>query len=469
MVLSSGLAATAHAVGAPRPTVVALWASTSRGTVIPAQGGPVVLHVRVRRAAICTFLRQTVPFSSLYAFKTVPCASGQASVTILQAGNRYRAPVKITFAVKAGSPGTQSAERTVTLAQAAAVRHTAPPEPQPTTPTPTATPTATLSVSSSTVPAAGGTVVLTYTATNASACSLGSSPALWTGANPASVDCTGTYEVTLPASTSLQQWTLVFTATDQRGQTATSTQTLTELAPTPPAVASQSPNWSGYVVPSSTLVTAVTGEWTVPVADCATTPNGSAAVWVGIGGLNWPTGGDSGTLLQTGTTIDCVNGSQQTRGWVEEYPSTPNTSEDFTGFPVSPGDAIKASVFQAGSGAWETRVDDLTTGLSGVMVTGQGWGVLADAGDGSFTLQGSTVGLSYSGGYTAEWIVEDFDQNGVQVPFADYGTVNFTNLTTSLSPWYLTPDETVAMVQNGVTLSTPTPPNNGGFSVTYTG
>lgn len=90
---------------------------------------------------------------------------------------------------------------------------------------------------------------------------------------------------------------------------------------------------------------------------------------------------------------------------------------------------------------WETRVDDLTTGLSGVMVTGEGWGVFADAGNGTFPKQGSTAGLSYSGGYTAEWIVEDYSLNGSVVPFVDYGSVDFTGLTTSLSPWYLTANE----------------------------
>jgi hypothetical protein len=283
------------------------------------------------------------------------------------------------------------------------------------------------------------------------------------------VDCNGTYTVTLTATTTEQQWTLTFTATNDAGQSASSTQTLIEQAPPKPAWA-ESTNWSGYIVPSSALITAVSGQWTVPTLNCAATPSGSAAIWVGIGGYGWPTGGTSGVLLQTGVRTDCANGVPQYAGWFEEYPSIPNTSKDFIGFPVSPGDSIQASIFQGSSGAWETKVDDLTTGLSGVMVTGEGWGVSADAGDGSFREQGSTAGLSYSGGYTTEWIVEDFTQpDGSLVPFADYGSVSFTGLTTSLAPWSLTTDEGVAMAQNGVVLSTPSPPSNDGFSVTYTG
>jgi hypothetical protein len=200
------------------------------------------------------------------------------------------------------------------------------------------------------------------------------------------------------------------------------------------------------------------------------TPNGGAATWVGIGGYGWPTGGNSGTLLQTGITASCVNGLPQYAGWFEEYPSVPNTSRNFSGFPVSPGDSIEASVFQSDTGAWETRVDDLTTGLSGVMVTGEGWGVMADNGNGTFTDQGYTTGLSYSGGYTAEWIVEDYSQSdGTQAPFADYGTVTFTGLRTSLPSWDLTPNEGLAIVQNGVVLSTPSAPANDGSSVSYSG
>ena len=230
-----------------------------------------------------------------------------------------------------------------------------------------------------------------------------------------------------------------------------------------------SPNWAGYVVPSTTqLITDASGEWTVPVLNCAVTPSASVGTWVGIGGASLPTGGSSGVLLQTGVGSQCVAGAQQNQGWWEEYPSSPNQAINFSSFPVAPGDVMKGEVFQTASGAWETLLDDTTTGLMGVMVTGQGWGVGPDSGS-TYSVQGSTSGLSYLGGYSAEWIVEDPSISGQQPPLADFGTVTFANLGTSLSSWSLTTDEAWEIVQNGALLATPGAPQADGFSVTYAG
>jgi hypothetical protein len=277
-------------------------------------------------------------------------------------------------------------------------------------------------------------------------------------------------------TTSPHQWTFTFTAANASGQSASSSRTLTQLAattaPAPSSALLQSPNWSGYVLPSSTLITEVAGTWTVPTLNCSATPNASVGVWVGIGGWGWQTGGSSGALLQTGIGSVCTNGVQTNTGWFEEYPSNPNHSYPFTGFPVSAGDTIKATVYEgAGSSVWVTKVDDVTKGLTGVMVTGGAWGVAVDSGNGSFPQQGSAAGLSYSGGYTAEWIVED---NGVGAdnslaPFANFGTVVFTNLTTSASSWSLATSYPVEIVQGGQALSTPSAPVGSGFSVSYTG
>lgn len=233
----------------------------------------------------------------------------------------------------------------------------------------------------------------------------------------------------------------------------------------------QSTNWSGYVVPSNTLIGEVSGQWTVPMLDCAATPNSGVGLWVGIGGVTWPTGGSSGALLQTGVDANCVGGVQEDTAWWELYPSNPNHSVVFEGMLVAPGDLIEASVFEAQDGQWETRVDDLTTGISGVMVTGEGWGVYQDGSGGSFAEQGSTVGLSYAGGYSAEWIAEDYrlGSEGTLVTLADYGTVTFTNMTTSLNSWFLAQDYGYEMVQGGEVLSMPSVPSQDGFSVSYTG
>jgi len=247
----------------------------------------------------------------------------------------------------------------------------------------------------------------------------------------------------------------------------------TAMSPTGTFTGTTTPNWSGYVLPSNTAIfTGAAGEWTVPTLNCADTPNANSSTWVGIGGYGWSTGGSSGVLLQTGTEDDCVNGVQEDSGWWEEYPSDPNYSRNFINFPVAPGDVMDATVFQTSSGAWETLLNNLTTGLSGIMITGEAWGV-QETGASSFTNQGTTTGLTYSGGYTAEWITEDTGgaNSNSYYPFANFQSVTFSDLQVSLpSGWALPNSDGVAMVQQGVTLSVPSGINGGGgFTITYTG
>jgi len=240
-----------------------------------------------------------------------------------------------------------------------------------------------------------------------------------------------------------------------------------------PQFENSSVNWSGYVVPSSSaLVTDVQGDWTVPTLNCSATPNGSTYVWVGIGGEQWSTGGSSGALLQTGTTSDCVNGVQENTAWWEVVPATPGGEFSFTNFPVAAGDHVQASVFELSSGAWETIVSNLNTGLSALLVTGDAWGVgQTENGTINFVIQGNAQAISYSGGYTAEWIVEDPEDTVTQneVPFADFGSVTFSNLESSFNSWSLTPSEEWGIVQGGATLAAPTSSTSDGFTVTYTG
>ena len=232
-------------------------------------------------------------------------------------------------------------------------------------------------------------------------------------------------------------------------------------------------NWSGYVLPTSTIVTYASGQWTVPTLNCVDTPNSNSSTWVGTGGETWTSGGWSGSLLQTGIEDDCVNGVQQDSGWWEIVPATPNNEQTFTNFPVSPGDSILAEVYQATSGQWVTAVQDLTTGLQGVMETGNSWDVTTIANN---TLvggvQGDASGMSYSGGYTAEWIQEDVTNTtaGSLFPLANFGAVTFTNLETNLSSWFLPNGDAMEITNsNNVPVSVPGPVSNNGFTVNYTG
>lgn len=244
--------------------------------------------------------------------------------------------------------------------------------------------------------------------------------------------------------------------------------TLTLRVGAPPFVGQASTNWSGYVASSpGPPITEAGGEWTVPNLDCTATPNAGVATWVGIGGASVGTGSSSGVLLQTGVSADCVDGLQQDTPWWEEYPSQPNNEVDFSGLPVAPGDLVRASVYEAAGGAWVTRLDDLTSHLSGVMVTGTGWGVSLD-GTSTFSAEGSTAGLSYAGGTSAEWIAEDYQQSGALVPLAAFGTLSFQSLTTSLASWSLVASDAVEMVQASTVLALPSPPGADGFSIADT-
>jgi len=66
---------------------------------------------------------------------------------------------------------------------------------------------------------------------------------------------------------------------------------------TVPFTGSTSSNWSGYVLPTTSLDTLASAEWTVPRLNCADTPNGSSSTWVGIGGVTWSDGSSSGKMI----------------------------------------------------------------------------------------------------------------------------------------------------------------------------
>lgn len=229
----------------------------------------------------------------------------------------------------------------------------------------------------------------------------------------------------------------------------------------------ESDNWSGYVLPDSGGINYVSGQWVVPNLDCQATPNGAESTWVGLGGTDNSAGASTGALLQTGTDDQCVGGLQHDSAWWELYPSSPSSARYFLNLAVLPGNTMRAQVYQAATGQWVTELENLSSGVSGVMVSGEFWGVIDPSG--GLEEQANASGLSYSGATSAEWIVEDYELDQAQVSFADYGTVDFANLSTSLSSWTLDAGEGQAIVQNGATISTPGPPTQSGFSVTFTG
>jgi hypothetical protein len=339
-------------------------------------------------------------------------------------------------------------------------------------------------VNRASLPARGGTVQLTMLTADAASCrvvsvghkTIGESlPGTWTDCSRGSARATVRIGEN-PLGTSVAAHLRAFA---RRGLQVTWKEVTIRVGaglsgdPAPTGVVGypESTNWSGYVVPSQTMIQSTTGAWAVPTLNCNDTPNADVSEWVGIGGVSWPGGASSGALLQTGTEDACIGGSQHDEAWWELYPSNPNESFVFYDLPVSPGDEIVASVHETSGGRWTTKIDDVTKGIAGVMVTGARYGTsLDDNGAAGSTKEGSTALFAYSGGYSAEWIVEDARTTPAEfAPFANFGTVTFYNLAISLATWSLTPSEGVELVQNGVVLSTPGAPGSDGFAVRYTG
>lgn len=155
-----------------------------------------------------------------------------------------------------------------------------------------------------------------------------------------------------------------------------------------------SQNWSGSVIespPSGTKWKSVTGQFTVPKA----TGSGSASAWVGIDGDTCET-----AILQTGVDFN-ADGTYD--AWYEWYPAY---AYDFSGITIAAGNVIKTTVTATSTKAGTAVIENVTTGKT---VTK------------SLT---STNALCLE---NAEWIVEDFEEDGSLVTLADFGTIVYSD------------------------------------------
>jgi len=225
--------------------------------------------------------------------------------------------------------------------------------------------------------------------------------------------------------------------------------TTTTIAPvlSAPIPGWTSPNWSGYVLAGAKGgYRSVGAEWSVPTLDCGTVANGSTSDWVGVNGWNGAPG-----LMQVGTTTQCLGGQElATAVWADA-----EGGDVFTPlFNVAPGDTVSAQVAQGASGAWSYTLNDLTSGQNATAIT-------------------SFVGT----GTTAEWIGEDTAESpgGALYPLADFGAVNFSSVTLTVSsgagtlPSYA---DAIAMVaSSGDVEALPTPflgsAATGSFTIDY--
>ncbi|KAI1309798.1 acid proteinase [Xylaria venustula] len=158
-----------------------------------------------------------------------------------------------------------------------------------------------------------------------------------------------------------------------------------------------SSNWAGAVLIGSGYKT-VTGTFTVP------TPSGegAASAWVGIDGDT-----AQNSILQTGLDFYSENGAVSFDAWYEWY------ADDFSGISFSVGDQVTVTVTATSTSAGTAVIQNLSTGKS---VT--------------HSFSGESNKLQE---LNAEWIVEDFEENGSLVEFANFGTVTFTNAVATTS------------------------------------
>lgn len=166
-----------------------------------------------------------------------------------------------------------------------------------------------------------------------------------------------------------------------------------------------SSNWSGAVLtspPAGTTFNGVSATFIVPTprVPSGQPPSGrhSAAAWVGIDGDTY-----QNAILQTGVDFTISDGTVSYSAWYEWYP---DRAYDFPGINISAGDSITASVTSTSN----------TTGEAVIVNNSNG--------------QRASQSLSSSSalaGENAEWIVEAYLVNGVQVDLADFGEVTFND------------------------------------------
>ncbi|KAI1757982.1 peptidase A4 family-domain-containing protein [Xylaria castorea] len=161
-------------------------------------------------------------------------------------------------------------------------------------------------------------------------------------------------------------------------------------------------NWAGAVMNGAGYTT-VSGTIVVPKpsmpAGGSSTRTYSASAWVGIDGSTCQS-----AILQTGVDFSAQGGTVAYEGWYEWYP---DYSYRFANFRISGGDTVTMTVTATGKNSGSVTLDNRTTGQS-----------VSHA----FTNQVGSLCQT-----NAEWIVEDFSQGNSLVPFANFGTVVFTN------------------------------------------
>ncbi|KAJ7683796.1 peptidase A4 family-domain-containing protein [Mycena rosella] len=160
--------------------------------------------------------------------------------------------------------------------------------------------------------------------------------------------------------------------------------------------------WAGAGMESpANTYQSVTGTLVVPHLQPATggasTGFYGGSAWVGLDGMTCQT-----SLMATGIDFIYFNETITANAWTEVYP---NPGVDLS-MSVNVGDTIKLTVTATSTTTGTAVVENLSNG------------------------QSSTVSLTSPSPLcleNAEWIVEDFQESTFLIPFADFGSITFTD------------------------------------------
>ena len=218
------------------------------------------------------------------------------------------------------------------------------------------------------------------------------------GASPSSLSTSRITDDANTRSTSPTTTVPIPTTTEAPSPSTTTTTSTTTTVPNgngfDPQLTSQ---WAGYFeIPGP--VSSVSATWVVPSLVCSSIETFSST-WVGIGGLS------GGALLQAGMFDNCIGGLAENGAFAEEYPGS-TVSFDLL---FRPGDTITATVSDGASG-WQAVVTDVTTGQAE-----------------------SASAPDYSGGGSAEWMVEAYGAPG-GIPVSDFGSEQLSAFTVGGTP-----------------------------------
>jgi hypothetical protein len=206
----------------------------------------------------------------------------------------------------------------------------------------------------------------------------------------------------------------------------------------PTTYGAESTNWSGEIA-TGVVFTGASARWTVPTVQPSAGDEYSAS-WVGVDGVT------DTSLIQAGTSQDSGGGTTSYFAWYEVLPAAAIE----IAHPVAAGDQMAVTVSEVVSGTWNIAVEDLTAS----------W---------SFSMD-----VAYTGpGSSAEWIEEAPTVNNAQTTLANFGNVQFSDVsisTANASEAGVTP---VAMTSpSGVVIAYPgtfdtSNPSAASFPVTY--